>query len=691
MATILPSGEEMKVTPDEILRYLNPDGLRQMMRQERLRWLLKTNRDTDYYDNTRLFKYAGEVHNEGMYSRMEIHTYPDNGAYPGFAGVHIDSGLYGLLHNYDKWSMTLSDESRSKVVNRTMIGATAKIPNLIGIGVDDEGYMSDHTENRTAGIVFDPYDGRSYVLSNDEQSYINNDEREHPLPGRTLARIVDIPTRITQLTNDLGFISDKYYNHTDNNFTHSNRFIVDNIDDRTFVYPSISKNKDGVYVANKRTNLNGTTTYHPGVFVSLEELQSVDLIHQIAPMRSNSESADGRRPYNYYRMDGVWGNDPKTSTSQNPANMEQAVPDVQPVGHGISGKMYQWRYNRVDSYWYSKDITITVVNGGEGYKIGDELSYTFGDDSLRYIVDQVGVHGEIQDGKYIVSDGAYFTDDPGTNGRGVTFTSVNGVGYNATLAINTIPTMETYATQIKNNLYAYVNMNNPQISDNDESWSDIHAPNDQNGNIAIRSTDTIAYTGINSGRGGYEASPYSDKSTLYEHGGNVTAGDNIHLFRYVINTTNPTYVIVDGVIVYTGEWVDQGPCGINDPADIKALYLTNPDTNNFNNYYKFMLDMLFDTMDRCPDSIISNNDNAVSGALVHIDQIDPASDRRFTQRRIDNITGEIIEKDITDRVLYINASTGMLFIYNKGFKNDPTFAYGTRSPGWMPIAGATTR
>ena len=35
--SILPSGEELNVTPDEILRYLNPDGLRQLLRQERLR------------------------------------------------------------------------------------------------------------------------------------------------------------------------------------------------------------------------------------------------------------------------------------------------------------------------------------------------------------------------------------------------------------------------------------------------------------------------------------------------------------------------------------------------------------------------------------------------------------------------------------------------------------------------------
>ena len=49
--TILPSGEELQTTPEEVLRYLNPDGLRQLLRQERLRWNLKANKDADYYDN----------------------------------------------------------------------------------------------------------------------------------------------------------------------------------------------------------------------------------------------------------------------------------------------------------------------------------------------------------------------------------------------------------------------------------------------------------------------------------------------------------------------------------------------------------------------------------------------------------------------------------------------------------------
>ena len=45
--------------------------------------------------------------------------------------------------------------------------------------------------------------------------------------------------------------------------------------------------------------------------------------------------------------------------------------------------------------------------------------------------------------------------------------------------------------------------------------------------------------------------------------------------------------------------------------------------------------------------------------------------------------------DITDRVLYINGATGVMFVYNSSHKNDPSFGYGMRPPGWISIAGTT--
>ena len=342
--TILPSGEELKVTPEEILKYVNPDGLRQILRQERLRWNLKPNQDVDYYDNQLLFKFAGELHNEGLYQRMELRTFPDNNAYPGYAGIVNDSGVFGIVHKLDKWDKSMSDESRKHVVNRTMIGAMAKIPDKIGYGLDDYDDMVTKTDNRIASILFDPYDGRGYLFSNDDPNYVNNETRslDERLPERTIARIGDIPTRITHLKNDIGVITDPDYHHTDNNFTNSNRFIVDNLDDRTFVYPEIAKDKSGDYIENYRIGLNGEPGYAesdgfnkqntqpdlghnpdlgdfgdrlgeafssynhnsrfsgvdhkdgylPGIFRSIEELERVDLVDQIQTPLTHKEHVE---------------------------------------------------------------------------------------------------------------------------------------------------------------------------------------------------------------------------------------------------------------------------------------------------------------------------------------------------------------------------------------------------------------
>jgi len=761
--TILPSGEELLVTPEEILRYINPDGLRQLLRQERLRWNLKPNKDADYYDNQLLFKFSGELHNNASYQRMEIRTFPDNNAYPGYAGIFNDSGVFGIVHNLDKWDKTLSEESLNHVVNRTMISALAKIPNKFGYGLDDNGDMVTKTENRIAAIVLDPYDGRGYLYSNDDPNYVNNETRalDERIPERAIARIGDIPTRITQLQNDIGVITDPDYHHTDNNFTNSNRFILDNLDDRTFVYPEIAKDKSGNYIENYRIGLNGEPGYGecdgsddkntqpdlglnpdlgdygdrfaeavssynhnkrfsgvdhragylPGIFRSIEELERVDLVDQIQTPLTHKDTPGSRRKHNYYLFDGKWSpnwfdryayNDSYLAQSLNPNNMELAVIDREPTPYSrldqtnedtfnIS-KLYQWRYNRVSLKYYSKDITINIIESGEQYRKGDILRWIFGDDVFTFEVTQVGSNGQIQKGEYIKSEDKIYEQDPSTHGIGVEFTNTSGVGHSAKLEIISKATIETHATQIKNNLYAYVDVTPTVRSDNSTPWSDNKSPDTQNGLVNIRSTAAgIGYTGINSGRGGPAPSQYTSGVTFHEHGGNATAGVHVHLFRYVINTQNPTWVIRDGIQVFTGRWVDQGPMGVERPCDIKALFLSNYDTNNFNNYYKFMLDSLFDNMNRTPDSVVSNNKNAVSQAYLHVTQVDPEPNQRFTETRIDPETSNVVDVDITDKVIYVNAATGVTFLYNSSYKNDPTFGYGMRAPGWHALSGAVSR
>lgn len=763
MGTILPSGEELQISPEEILKYLNPDGLRQLLRQERLRWNLKPNKDADYYDNQLLFKFSGELHNAASYQRMEIRTFPDNNAFPGYAGIVNDSGVFGIVHNFDKWDKALSDESLKHVVNRTMIGAIAKIPNNFGYGLDDNGDMVSKTENRVAAIMLDPYDGRGYMLSNDDPHYVNNETRslDERIPDRAIARMCDVPTRITQLQNDLDFIADPDYHHTDNNFTNSHRFIVDNLDDRTFVYPEIAKDKSGDYIENYRVGLNGEPGYAesdglsnintqpdlglnpdlgdygdrlgeavssynhnrrfsgvdhpagylPGIFRSIEELERVDLVDQIQTPLTHKDTPGARRRHNYYLLDGKWSpnwfdrvayNDSYLAQSLNPNNMELSIEERQPTPYSKlsqtgeepfhAGDLYQWRYNRVELKYYSKDITINIIESGQQYRVGDILRWTFGDDEFLYEVTMVGTNGQIQKGNYVNNEDRIFEQDPSTHGVGIEFSNTSGVGHGAKLSIISRVTIETHATQIKNNLYAYVDVTPTVRSDNSTPWSDVNEPSSQNGMINIRSTAAgPGYTGINSGRGGPGTSQYASGSTFHEHGGNATAGVHVHLFKYVINTQNPTWVIRNGIQVFTGRWVDQGPMGVERPCDIKALYLSNYDTNNFNNYYKFMLDSLFDSMNRIPDTVVSNNKNATSKAYLHIDQVDPEPDQRFTETRIDPDTSECIEVDITDKVFYVNAATGVTFLYNTSYKNDPSFGYGMRAPGWFSLAGTVSK
>jgi hypothetical protein len=749
--SILPSGEDLKTTPEEVLRYVNPDGLRQILRQSRRHWNLKPNKDADYYDNQTLHKYTGELHNEAQYQRMEIRTFPDNGAAPGYAGINVDSGVFGLQHGLENWDHALSEESKQQVINRMQVGAMATVSGKKGYGLDDTGSMSKDTSNRQAAILFDPYDGRAYIMSNDDVTYVNNETRKDQLPRRTIARIADIPTRITDLKNDLDFVSDPDYHHTDNNFTNSNRFILDNIDDRTFVYPEISKNKSGEYLENYRVGLAGESNYGesdgnqqyntqfgyedridnvissyninnkfsgvnhksgylPAVFRSVEELNKVDLVGQLRTPLTHKDTPGAKRTQSYYIFDGIWSptwfdryqyKDSYLAQSLHPGNMELILEHREPTPFSQinqkedtfkTSKLYQWRYNRITIKYDSKDIIISIVESGQEYKVGDILRWTFGDDVFLYEVTLVGPNGQIQKGKYHPVKERIFEQDPSTYGVGIPFSNMSGVGNGAKLSLLCKASIETSATQLKNNLYAYVDITPSVRSDNTSEWSDVNAPDTQDGLVNVKSTaGTPAYSGVNSGRGGPSPSSSTSAPMLHEHGGNATAGVHVHLFRYVIDTQTPSWVTKDGVQVFTGKWVDQGPMGVERPCDIKALLFSNPDTNNFNNYYKFMLDNLFDAMNRIPDAVTTNNPNALSQAYIHTAQRDPEPNQRFTENRINPNTSKVETVDVTDKVFYLNGATGVLFTYNTSYKNDPSFGYGSRPPGWQPVSGTITR
>ena len=748
MASILPNNDDINTTPENVLKYLNPDGLRQLLRQERIRWNLKTNKDVDYIDKEREFKYTGSVHNNGAYQKMEIRSYPDNDANEGYAGVYVDSGVFGLPHDIESYDDGLTDESKDTIVNRVLINSSATI-------------KEKEDEKRIASILCDPVDGRSYLYSNDEVSYVNNKVREPEdrIPGRAIARLCDVPNSISQLDNDIDMVCDNNYHHTDNNYTNSNRFILDNIDDRTFVYPEISKDSSGDFIENYRVGLNGKPGYSesdgsqryntqpdlginpdtgsdgdrfgekassynhnkdfsgaihragylPAIFRSVEELERVDLVDQHKLLRTHQSSPGGLRDYNYYIHDGLWesnwntngnvNNDNYKMDPQNPANMEISENRVQPTPYSklkqsnelpySTIKLYQWRYNRVDIVYRSEDIVIDIIQSGEGYKVKDKLVWPLGDSVITYVVDQVSANGQIQSGHNLVEKDKVYYQSPSTSGIGLPFKNTSSTGSGAKLAISCKAFISTFATQIKNNLFALVDVVPSVRSDNTTQWSDVNMADSNNGKVVVRSTAPgPAYSGINSGRGG-PANTNGSRNVFYEHGGNASAGSQTHLFRYVIDTQNPTYVIRDGIKVYLGKWVDQGPLGVERPCDIKALLFSNPDCNNFNNYYKFNLDTVLDNLHTSPDETVTKDPTCVSGIYQHRSDHDPEPDQKFYIRTYDDETGLVIDKDITDRVLYINEATGVLFMYNTKDKYDPKYGYGYRKANtWYAIAGS---
>jgi hypothetical protein len=791
----------MLVTPDEILRYLNPDGLRQLLRQERLRWNLKPNRDSDYYSNSTLFRYSGDLHNEGDHQRMEVRAFSDNGANPGYAGVYTDGGEFGLVHGAEHWDDAVSEASKNSVTPRVQIGAQTVHQKggpiaepKTGFGLNPEtNQIEADSPNREASHVYDAHDGRAYILSNDENVYVNNKTRKDPLPGRTDARICDIPTELSDLNNPDGMVADWDYQHTDNNFTNSHRFVLDNVDDRTFVYPEIAKGKSGEYVLNRYTSLAGgygydegdgtekknaedgerygeerssfnankawqpgnpyagEPGYFPGVFRSLEELQSVDLLNQRRTVLTHSLTPAGRRRQNFYQFDGLWENDVYDTSgkplrhedpNQVPTNMEGTTPGDQPPildkgkqphpyhaldqdSGGLSKRyhtteLFQWRYNRISIHYYLRNIKIHIADPGTAYKVGDVLRYHFMSNWIFYRVHHVGPEGEIIMGEIILHNDSrhpdkghavkLFQHDPSTNGVQISFRNQTGGGYGSKFVIECPPSIESFASQLKNNLYAYVDVVPTVASDNDSDWSDTKVNDKNDVRWENRSTAPApGHTGVNRGRGCESPDPRSVDTPLVEHSGNATAGPHVHLFKYVIDTSGDWANVVttaDGVDVYTGRWVDQGPMGLERPCDIKALLLSNQDTNNFNNYYKFMMDIMIDAYNRIGDKWFTGNTSSFANMYVHIaDELDPWEQRpteisvrgpsqdryerlqydfgpanvichnptqsngilkhqAFFSRKVDPKTGNVTVFEVTDRVLYHNAKTTSLFMYN---------------------------
>lgn len=123
--------------------------------------------------------------------------------------------------------------------------------------------------------------GRVYVLSNDDIEYHNNAKLKNPKPARTMARICDIPTSVTQLSNIHGIapvsVVDKKYVRTEAPFTENDLYrLYNGVRDR-WVRP-IHYDRTGVPIYSEPGLTPKYQQSNRFIFDSVENLRAVDMM-----------------------------------------------------------------------------------------------------------------------------------------------------------------------------------------------------------------------------------------------------------------------------------------------------------------------------------------------------------------------------------------------------------------------------
>ena len=215
----------------------------------------------------------------------------------GFAGIDItsDTNNSNYPFNLSSWS-GLPDwitEDHDDTSQRTIIYAIHNTPNS----------SEENPESRqTAALILDPgvpysseddptieddsHKGRVYVLSNDEPVYVNNATSPNPKPDRTVARICDIPTSVTQLTNVVGItptsVIDPLYIRSESSFTEEENDRLMNTLSNKWVRP-IHYTIDGVKAITLPDEDN------PHVFMNINNLRSIDLMNPTNDFREHTQ------------------------------------------------------------------------------------------------------------------------------------------------------------------------------------------------------------------------------------------------------------------------------------------------------------------------------------------------------------------------------------------------------------------
>ena len=151
-------------------------------------------------------------------------------------------------------------------------------------------YSESNPESRqVAALLFDPgvmkttdseefennEIGRIYVISNDDPVYENNATSQHPKPARTVARICDIPTSVSDFLNIEGLVPisivDPKYVRSKASYSESEKNKLWNVLNSKVVTPMAKDEYGNPIYENSEPN--------PYIFSSIENLQKVDLIN----------------------------------------------------------------------------------------------------------------------------------------------------------------------------------------------------------------------------------------------------------------------------------------------------------------------------------------------------------------------------------------------------------------------------
>lgn len=279
-------------------------------------WTLMSNFDRNCYQTQQTEQHIYELIPLFNLHLDENVSFLHNTTDVGYAGVHMTTEPYmesGERYPYDlgKW------DGIPEWIQNNEEGAPQHVA-LYAIHNTPNYNENDPKSRQTTAILLDPgkpktsdseeYEedekGRAYLLSNDDAVYDNNATSEHPKPDRTIARICDIPSTITQLTNITGLapttVVDKNYVHTDACYTEDEKEKLWNTLSNRWVRPTMLSGitYDNDFIFNNVDDLNAVNLYsvENDLCEHLNLNSSVDphniVVDLIAVRGSNYEESD---------------------------------------------------------------------------------------------------------------------------------------------------------------------------------------------------------------------------------------------------------------------------------------------------------------------------------------------------------------------------------------------------------------